>query len=182
MMKFFYIFLILFVISVVSTFACVCALPEKMESDSAFSKAARKQFDSAIVVFTGEVSDWQMTQVTFKLEKVWKGDIKNDYQMSTGTRKIDNERWMSSSCDYSFQKGEKYLVFAYKTDKGDVQAYDCSLTQKLKNAERTIRFLDLNAKKVEKESLNSQVIAAPVFDSQFDFFGSFKFTVQSFLN
>jgi hypothetical protein len=179
MKKFFCIFLILLVVSAINAFACVCALPEKTVDDAAFEASAKKQFDSAFVVFTGEVSEWQQTELKFKLEKVWKGDIKNEYQMSTGTRKISEDLWESSSCDYTFQKGEKYLVFAYKTDKGDVQAYDCSLTQKLKNAERTIRFLDLNAKKVEKEFSNSQVITAPIFNRQFYFFGIFKFSVES---
>ena len=145
--------LVFLFLSAVNSLACRCMLPEKTPSDNEFAKIAERQFENAIAIFSGEVIALSETEVTFKLEKVWKGNIKDEYKMSTGVRYIDEKTTSFSSCDYTFGKAEKYLVFAFKTEHNDVQTYNCSLTQFYKTGKRTKEYLDSKVKSDGKEKI-----------------------------
>ena len=43
---------------------------------------------------------------------MWKGDALDEFTMSTGAVKVGEDSYRSSSCDYGFSVGEKYLVYA----------------------------------------------------------------------
>jgi hypothetical protein len=47
-----------------------------------------------------------------------------------------------SSCDYGFQVGRKYLVFAYGKSASTMRAYSCTRTIELQHATSTVELLD----------------------------------------
>jgi hypothetical protein len=62
-------------------------------------------------VFSGKVVNIKFTQlpglvgryrVTFKVERVWQGEVKEETMLIT----------RATSCDFRFREGESYLVFA----------------------------------------------------------------------
>ncbi len=134
-------------------FACDCSLPEKIKDETAFREMVVNKYNKAVAVFSGEITDNDKFNIKFKIEKNWKGATGASYAMSTGLRPSGSGTFKSSSCDYSFNDGDKYLVFAFKTQYGDVQTYYCSLTQPLGKAERTEKTLD---EFIKEQKMNSK--------------------------
>jgi hypothetical protein len=131
---------ILISISAGDAFACVCSLdpnptPEKIKADRL------KAFDNASAVFTGEVVFRDMLTVKFKVNKIWKGEASDEIAMLTGTKENGDGTFTSSSCDYNFSKGQKYLVYAYGLP-GEMKTHACSRTASIKYAEKEMQGLD----------------------------------------
>jgi hypothetical protein len=122
--------------------ACVCALSAEKPTAEQARAALVKDFNDALAVFSGEVIARDTFKVKFKLDKVWKGDFGDELVMSTGTKDEGNGMISVSSCDYTFQVGEKYLVFAYGTSVETMQAQKCTRTQPLRSAEQEMKDLD----------------------------------------
>ena len=78
--------------------------------------------------------------VVFRIEKVWKGETVEEITMATKTKAKGNGLLTFSSCDYNFNKGEKYLVYAEGSG-GNMQSYKCAGTGQLKNSDDRIKFL-----------------------------------------
>ena len=121
--------------------ACVCGGDPRPLSDEEIRAGIAKEYDQSVVVFSGEVVELDTYNVKFKIAKLWKGDPADEILMSTGTVKIDEMHARSSSCDYRFKLGEKYLVYA-RTFEAGLVAYKCTGTKILKNAERDMMELD----------------------------------------
>lgn len=97
-------------------------------------KAARlKDFESAAAIFTGEVVEVEENKVKFKVEKIWKGQSVDEIVMVIQLKK-DDGRYVRTSCDYYYELGEKYLVYAYDT-KGELTTYQCTRTTSFKHTE-----------------------------------------------
>lgn len=124
-----------------SVLACVCGGDPSPLGDKEIRAAIAKEFDQSIAVFSGEVIELDTYKVRFRITKLWKGDAQEEITMSTGTVKIDEKHSRSSSCDYRFKSGEKYLVYARKFEAGLV-AYKCTGTKPLANAGRDITELN----------------------------------------
>ena len=93
---------------------CVCAgLLEKPIPEQARALLV-KDYNGAIAVFSSEVVVVDTFKVKFKADKVWKGDFGDDVTMSTGAQDNGDGTYTSSSCDFNFKLGEKYLVYAYE--------------------------------------------------------------------
>ena len=122
---------------------CVCfGLPEKPTPEQARAMLV-KDYNQALSVFSGEVVALDTFKVKFKVDQVWKGDFGDEVTMSTGAKDNgDGTLTLSSSCDYSFKLGEKYLVYAYGTSLEEMQAHECTRTRLLKYAEQEVRDLD----------------------------------------
>lgn len=71
-----------------------------------------KDYNGASAVFSGEVVALDTFMVKFKVDKLWKGDFSDEITMSTGAKDNGDGTYTSSSCDYNFKLGEKYLVYA----------------------------------------------------------------------
>jgi len=113
-------------------FGCVCVHAENPTPESV--RAARqKEFDKATVVFSGEVIKSGRFKVEFKVDKIWKGDSVNHITMLTGTIDNGDGTHTSSSCDFSFKLGEKYLIYAYG-EFNELKTHECSRSSLLKNA------------------------------------------------
>ncbi len=79
----------------------------------------------------------------FKVDKLWKGDFGDEVIMSTGVKeRRDGLYDLPASCDYEFQLGEKYVVFAFGASPETMKARKCAGTRLLKYAEKEIDNLD----------------------------------------
>jgi len=129
------------VLSSEKAFACVCGGDPQPLSEEEKRAILRREFNQSIAVFAGEVVEIDEFNVKFKISKMWKGDSTNELTMSTGRIKIDETHVRSSSCDYRFKLGEKYLVYAGKFE-GGLVAYKCTGTKPFADAERDLKELD----------------------------------------
>lgn len=121
---------------------CVCfGTPEKRTPEQVRAMLVR-DFNEAVAVFSGEVVAIDTFKVKLKVDKLWKGDFGDEAVMSTGTKDNGDGIHISSSCDYSFKLGEKYLVYAYGASPEDMQARECTRTRPLNYAEQEMKDLD----------------------------------------
>jgi hypothetical protein len=126
---------------------CVPQPPEKPSPEEA-SAARAKDFNGATVVFTGKVVEADTFKLKFKVDKVWKGDVGKEFVMSTGAKKYEDGSYSRSSCDYGFNPGDEYLVYAYPVDpplhpgSTELQARQCTRTKLLKDAKEDIEALE----------------------------------------
>ena len=94
------------------------------------------------VVFAGEVIDispeidaasFADRRVRFTVERVWRGSASGTIDVMTSGS--------SASCGYSFQRGERYLVFTYDRG-GTLWTGLCSATKRLVNAKEELDYLN----------------------------------------
>jgi hypothetical protein len=95
-----------------------------------------------LAVFTGEVIEIDKFKVKFKVENAWKGAVGDEIVMSTGTKDLGNGITSDSSCDFHFQKGKKYLVAGFGKNYEEIQAFDCTITNLIKNSALQIELLN----------------------------------------
>ena len=146
-----------------STCGCV-GLPADA-SDEVFMTAVTEEYKRAAAIFTGEVIAQEYRPVedssgdnktgkevlTIKLaaERWWKGDGVAEVTLYTNTFRYPDGSGSSTSCEYNFVKGEKYLVFAFgNPDK--LSTHACARTKLIKYAERDIKALD----EIKRQGLN----------------------------
>lgn len=126
--------------------ACWCSDGANWTNPEEAQKFLVKEFEDAITVFSGEVITADTSRVRIKVEKIWKGDFKEEITLSTGARKIAASRGSGedlisvSTCDYRFEIGKKYLVFA-KINEGKMLARRCGGTDLLEDSGRTIAYI-----------------------------------------
>jgi len=131
------------VVSSQSVFACVCGGEPVKRSEKQIKLAIAREFNEAASVFSGEVVALDTFTVKFKLITMWKGDAFEEFSISTGTKKISEDFYRSSSCDYNFKVGEKYLVYARATDDHQLVAQSCTRTKVLSTGEADTPELDI---------------------------------------
>ena len=115
-----------------AAFACIC--PTIGQTSEEIKDTRLKDFKSAAAVFSGEVIELEQNKVKFKVEKIWKGDSVDEITMVIQLGKY-NGKSVSTSCDYYFEMGKKYLIYAYQ-DNGELSTYACSRTTPLSQVER----------------------------------------------
>lgn len=125
-----------------AAFACRCVVPREPPTPEEARASLVRDFNRTFAVFTGEVIGLDTFKVKFKVDKIWKGDFGDDIVMRTGAVDVGGGLVSSSSCDYSFKHGEKYLVFAYGDTAAEIQARACTRTKELGRAEQEIKDLD----------------------------------------
>lgn len=123
-----------------SAYACRCP-PGKPSADISHS----------VAVFSGKAVDVTFKQpphetgryrITFEVERVWKGEIKKEIVLVTGT----------SSCDVRFREGESYLVFASTLNNGSgLTTHKCSRTGLVADRKEDIELLEEIARKGGKK-------------------------------
>jgi hypothetical protein len=92
------------------------------------------------MVFSGEVIEVILYEAKFKVERIWKGEGKDEITM--WLRGKDNKgNYIITSCDFEFRKGEQYLVYAYLAE-GKLRTHVCSRTISLMNAEYGLKELN----------------------------------------
>ena len=121
--------------------ALACGCPFQPDPSPEEMRAARwKAFDDAAAVFSGKVIGLEENKVRFKVEKIWKGDPVDEIKMVIQERGEGGE-YVATSCDYSYDVGERYVVYAYGTP-AELRTYVCSRTRLLKNGDQEMKGLD----------------------------------------
>ena len=124
-----FLFGIFLVLACQSAFACVCYYEPRKLEPAEVNAAIEKEFNESASVFAGEVIALDLLNVRFRIITIWKGDNLDEFVMSTGTSKFAADLYQSSSCDYNFKIGEKYLVYARYGEDNQLRAVECSGTK-----------------------------------------------------
>ena len=69
---------------------------------------------AATRIFSGKVVKLDFLNATLTVERVWKGKPVEEIVMLTGTTKSADGYYVSSSCDYGYVLGEKYLILCLR--------------------------------------------------------------------
>lgn len=120
---------------------CVCSLSPRALTPEEARAALVKDFNEAFAIFTAEVVGGDTFTVKFKVGKLWKGGLGDEIVMPTGAKKRDDMTYINS-CDYTFRRGESYLVFAYGESAEKMQARACTRTKVLALAGAEVEELD----------------------------------------
>ncbi|WP_164744321.1 hypothetical protein [Paenibacillus xylaniclasticus] len=118
-------------------YACSCAVASDIE----------EALDNHAAVFAGKVtkldkgssvqriqSSADKVEVVFLVDKVWKGELSEETNVST----VRSE----ASCGYTFSDNISYLVFAYEDKEGNLHTGLCSGNMLLSEASTQIQQLD----------------------------------------
>jgi hypothetical protein len=132
--------LLLLSLSASEAFGCVCEL-EPNTTPEKIGAARLSAFEKATVVFSGEVVAKDLITVKFKVDKIWKGEESKEITMLTGTKDNGDGTITPSTCDYWFEKGKQYLIYAYGPV-AELKTHKCSRTMLLKDAETEMIGLD----------------------------------------
>jgi hypothetical protein len=148
--------------SVRDTEACSCVVPERTPAQERQDVA--DQLERAVAVFTGTVTriDWLTAQ--FDADLVWKGELGERVVMALHDGPRPDGTLAFSSCDYVFQMGRSYLVFAQRDRAGRMRAYYCTRTAELKQAQPTLQVLEaiVTPRRIEPSDGNTPRAAACV--------------------
>ncbi|MDQ3131483.1 MAG: hypothetical protein M3Q99_12075 [Acidobacteriota bacterium] len=118
-----------------TAFGCSCPTVGTMNPTFGQIESARlRDFESAVAVFSGEVIELEPNKATFKVEKIWKGELVDEIVMVIQLKK-DSGVYVRTSCNYHYVLGEKYLVYAYGAS-DELNAHGCTRTTGFKNVER----------------------------------------------
>lgn len=126
----------LLVFSQVEVFACSCELPLGNITVKQQVGKARK---NSRAVFMGEVlevirpEDSYSVIVKFRVDQIWKGKLRKELTLGTGTGGGD--------CGYRFEVGQRYLVYAYGSNETSLSTNICQRTVPLKDAVGDIKLL-----------------------------------------
>jgi hypothetical protein len=106
---------VVLIISAISVSACFVGPPSDVIKDVNQYNYFARDYNRAEAIFEGKVIEKNRFRIKFKVSKVWKGNVPNEFVMSSGPIPYGNgEVVMISSCDYDFSVGENYLVYAHK--------------------------------------------------------------------
>ncbi len=100
---------------------------------------------------SGRQVDYETLVVKFQVERWWKGEVTTEIILLTSETKNSDGTGSNSGCDYSFKKGESYLIYA--NGKGSQLRTDaCSRTKLLTKAEVDLKILGEGKEPVEKKN------------------------------
>lgn len=96
--------------------------------------------------------------IRFAIKEAWNG-------VPAGEKEIDVQTGLGGSdCGYGFERGEDYLVYAYRSPQGRLATGICSRTRRLSAAEEDLAYLRSLDK--AKEGSEIRVLALDVHDSR----------------
>ncbi len=101
---------------------------------------------------TGKVIEYETLVVKVRVNQWWKGEPPTEvYLLTRSTRNADGTS-LGNSCDFTFDEGETYLIFATKHNTKDENEYRtgiCSRTRKLSSADNDLKILGESKKPSE---------------------------------
>ncbi len=163
-------FVICLLLSATKVFACGCP-SSSSESVSDKVKYAIKQstmiFAGKVVGFeyrkgipnqymesrkkdSGKNIEYETLIVKFQVERWWKGEATTEVFLVTDKTKNSDGTGSGSSCDYHFEEGESYLVYAYGKE-NELRTNSCSRTQLLNRAGENLKILGEGKEPSEKK-------------------------------
>jgi hypothetical protein len=126
--------------------ACSCArvIYPKMSRGKLIRAKVNNALHQSAAVFSGEVvaiasekadsaSFETWVEVKFRVRESWKGEILKEASIWTSVG--------CCGCNYSFEVGETYLVYAYRIPGGELRTDACTRTEKLTDAQDDRKIL-----------------------------------------
>ncbi len=86
--------------------------------------------------------------VKIKVEQRWKGSDAEEMILYTSQIRYDDGSGGGSGCDYSFESGKQYLIYAFGPE-DKLKTHACARTRLMEYAEKDVR--ELNKIKAEEE-------------------------------
>ena len=128
--------------------ACVCFFSDEPKSDSQVRQELAAAFGKAAAVFSGRVEQTTRLMITFTVDAVWKGDIPRRFVMSSGATANADGTTTISSCDFPFEEGKSYVVFADGAASRDaLRAGQCTFTGEAAPTSPMSAYLDAIAER-----------------------------------
>ncbi|MDQ3634295.1 MAG: hypothetical protein M3405_07260 [Acidobacteriota bacterium] len=158
------LFFICLFVSATEVFACVCPI----SPDVTLEDLVKYSVKNSSAVFTGKVIGFEYRKgipnefmeskkveyktkiVKFQVEQWWKGELTQEIFLVTDETINADGTASTSSCNYNFNEGESYLVYAYGKEK-ELRVSPCARTQILSKAERDLEILGEGKKPIEKK-------------------------------
>jgi len=100
----------------------------------------RRQYDDAVAVFVGRVIKSDGYGISFVVDEVWKGDLRERVDLQRSSRPSRPDLVVVTSCDYVFRDGYTYVVFAYGTTSA-MWSQKCTPTAELSDAADAVERL-----------------------------------------
>ena len=88
----------------------------------------------------GQIKDYEVLVLKFKVESWWKGNVKQELIIVTNQGRVSNGGLIFSNCDRAFKKDQRYLVFASGTE-NKLQVSACSRTADIMKAKPDLKLL-----------------------------------------
>lgn len=123
-----FLFIIVFLfVSAASVFGCVCAgtpsVAEEFKSSSTvfsgklvateYRKGIPDEFRRIQEETEGKKVDYEVLVLKFQVERRWKGSPTTKVIILTGQSREPDGSYTVSDCDFQFEVGKNYLVYAY---------------------------------------------------------------------
>ena len=121
--------------------ACVCEREALADSGSAAELAVGHDFERAKVVFIGRMVSHTGVEQHFEVARVLKGDTTGAIVLHQGAIDADTGTRVLTSCEYEFELGKEYLVYAFDVG-GSLSTSYCSRTRLLDRAELDLRLIE----------------------------------------
>ena len=122
--------------------ACTCFFPSNVPTSDEIKRDIVKEMKESRAVFAGEVIALDTFAVRMRVERVWKGSLGEFVEFSTGAQRTAEGTVVIYGCDYSFEPGKRYLVFARGASNREMKAAQCGFTGLREPARDTERYLD----------------------------------------
>ncbi|MBK9527692.1 MAG: hypothetical protein IPO41_05095 [Acidobacteria bacterium] len=99
-----------------------------------YRKGIRDEFDSGRIDSADRPLGYEKMVVKFKVESWWKGDLASAIFLVTGQNRYSDGTRSTNSCEFDFQKGKTYIVFADLNKAAAMpQTNNCSSTREAKD-------------------------------------------------
>lgn len=77
-----------------------------------YKKGIHSEFDSGQMDSAGRQLGYETMVVKFKVESWWKGGLASEILLVSGQNRYSDGTRSTNSCEFDFQKGKTYIVFA----------------------------------------------------------------------
>lgn len=159
--------LIFSIFGATKTFACDCS---SLTTEQAIDKS-KAIFSGEVIGFeyrkgianwsmdrrakeTGMVIEYETLVIKVRVNQWWKGEPPTEVYLLTNSTRNGDGSSLRNSCDYTFHKGETYLIFATKYNTKDENEYrtgSCSRTRPLSSADDDLKILGEGKKPSENK-------------------------------
>jgi len=116
-----------------------------------YRKGIPNQYMESLKKDSGRQVDYETLVVKFQVERWWKGEVTTEIILLTSETKNSDGTGSNSGCDYSFKKGESYLIYA-NGKVSQLRTDACSRTKLLTKAEADLKILGEGKEPVEKKN------------------------------
>ena len=125
-----------------SAAACTCVAASN-PTPAQVRQAVQDELNRSALVFVGEVVTVDRFEAVLKVETAWKDkDKAPETVRMLQARRMPDDTTVINTCDYTFDAGAKYLIFASTSTEGGFRAFRCGFTAPVAAAAATIRILD----------------------------------------